>query len=65
MRFDRASIKRKKKKERKKDLKVGCWSQCTEYSDVWSILSISTPNASPVDLSGSVDGVLDWGSNSC
>ena len=32
---------------------------------VWSILSISTPNPSPVYLSGSVDGVLDWGSNGC
>ena len=28
---------------------------------VWSILSISKPNPSPVDLSGSVGGVLDWG----
>ena len=28
---------------------------------VWSILSISIPNPSTVDLSGSVDGVLDWG----
>ena len=32
---------------------------------VWSILSISIPNPSPVDHSGSVDGVLDWGSNGC
>ena len=35
------------------------WSQCTEVQNrVWSILSISIPNPSPVDLSGSVDGVL-------
>ena len=37
------------------DLKVGYWSQYDPYFQV-------KPNFSPVELSGSVGGVLDWGS---
>ena len=38
------------------DLKVGYWSQYGRYFQV-------KPNPSPVELSGSVGGVLDWGLN--
>ena len=38
------------------DLKVGDWSQYGRYFQV-------KPNPSPVELSVSVGGVFDWGSN--
>ena len=40
------------------DLKVGYLSQYDRYFQV-------KPNLSPVELSGSVGGVLDWGSKGC
>ena len=46
------------------DLKMGYWSQCTEYSVVYRI-QCGQYFQYQLDLSGSVDGVLDWGSNGC